>query len=74
MKDVLLLHDSVQPHTSFRTHEAIAKLGWSVFPDPAHSPNVATSDYHLFGPVNDAPCGHHFADDNKLKRSFHGVL
>jgi hypothetical protein len=55
-------------------HEAIAKTGGTVLPYPTHSPDLAPSDYHLFGPVKDALCGCHFADDNELKQSFHDVL
>jgi hypothetical protein len=39
-------------------------------------PNLtsAPSDYHLFGPVNDALHGCYFVDDNELKQSFSDVL
>jgi histone-lysine N-methyltransferase SETMAR len=67
MKDVLLLHDNAQPHTSLRTSEAIEKMGWTVLPRPAHSSDLAPSDCHLFRPVTDALRGRHFADDNELK-------
>jgi hypothetical protein len=40
----------------------------------AHRPDLAISDYHLFGPVKDALHGCHFADDNVLKQSFCDVL
>jgi hypothetical protein len=70
MKDVLLLHDNTRPHTSLRTREAIAKLGLTVLPRPAHSPDLAHSDYNLVGPVKDALCGCHFVDDNELKHTF----
>jgi histone-lysine N-methyltransferase SETMAR len=74
MKDVLLLHDNARPHTNLRTREAIAKMGWTVLPHPAHSPDLAPSNYHLFGPVKNVLCKRHFADDNELKRSFHDVF
>jgi hypothetical protein len=71
MKEVLL-QSSARPHTSLR--EAITKMGWTVPPHPAHSPDLAPSDYRLFGPVRDALRGRHFADDNELKQSFRDVL
>jgi hypothetical protein len=74
MKDVLLLPDSAQPYTSLRTHETIAKMGWTAHPHPAQSPDLAPAEYHLFGPVRDPLHGCHFADDNELKQSFHDVL
>jgi hypothetical protein len=49
-------------------------MGWTVLPHPAHSPDLAPSDYCLFGPVKDALHGCHFADDNEEKQSFCDVL
>jgi hypothetical protein len=74
VKDVLLLHGNAWPHTSFRRREAIGKMGWALLPHPAHSPDLAASNYHLFGPVKDALCGCHFADDIELIGSFRDVL
>jgi transposase len=69
MKDVLLLHDNAQPHSGLRTRETVAKLWRSALPRPAHRPDLAPSDCHLFGPVKAAVRGRHFADDSKLKQS-----
>jgi hypothetical protein len=74
MEDVLLLHENAWPHISLRTHKAIAKMGWTVLPHPAHSPDLAPSNYHLSGPVQDALCACHFADDKELTQSFRDVL
>jgi hypothetical protein len=63
MKDILLLHDNNYPHTGLRTHWAIAKMGWTALPHSAHSPDLAPSDYYLFGPVKYVLCGCHFADE-----------
>jgi hypothetical protein len=61
MKDVLLLHDNARPHTGLRTREAIEKMGWNFPARPAHSPDLAPSDCHLFGPSRDAMRGRDFA-------------
>jgi hypothetical protein len=74
MKDVLPLHDNDRPHTSFCKSEAIAKMGWTVLPHPAHSPDLTPAGYHLFGPVKNAVRGCHIADGNKLNQSFLDVL
>ncbi|PNF21076.1 hypothetical protein B7P43_G06056 [Cryptotermes secundus] len=34
-------------------HKAIAKMGWEVLQNPSYSPDLAPSDYHLFGFVKD---------------------
>jgi hypothetical protein len=60
--------------TSTCAHESIIKMGLTVLPHCAHSPDLAPSDYYLTGPVKDALSGHHFADDNKLTQSFHDVV
>jgi histone-lysine N-methyltransferase SETMAR len=39
------------------TLEAIAKMGWEVLPHPSYSPDLAPSDYHLFGFVKHQLCG-----------------
>jgi hypothetical protein len=45
-------------------------MGWTVFPHPTHSPDLAPSDCHLFGAIKDALCGCHLADDSELKQVF----
>ena len=51
---VLLLRDNTPPHTSPRTRQAITTTGWTVLPPPPYTPDLAPSDYNLFGPVKDA--------------------
>jgi hypothetical protein len=72
MTDDLLLHGNAWPHTSLRTSEAIAKMGWTVLPHPAHSPDLAPSNYRLFDLVNSHK---HYVDailqtTTNLKKSF----
>jgi histone-lysine N-methyltransferase SETMAR len=51
---MLIQHDNARPHTSLRTQEAITKFGWNVLPRPPYSPDLAPSDFHLFGPLHGA--------------------
>ena len=46
--------------------EAITKFGWTVAPHPAYSPDLAPSDYHLFGKLKDGLRGTHFTNDESL--------
>ena len=69
MADVLLLHDIARPHTSRHTTEEIVKIGWKVLPHPPYSPDLAPSDFHLFGPLKEAHCGIHFKDEEAVKTS-----
>jgi histone-lysine N-methyltransferase SETMAR len=73
MKDVLLLHDNAQPHTGLCTREAIAGMERTVLPRPAHSPDLAPSDCHMFGPLKDEVRGRNFARDKELKQNFRDV-
>jgi len=43
-----------------KTVEHIANLGWTVLPHPPYSPDLAPSDFHLFGPMKDGLRGQHF--------------
>jgi len=48
---MLIQHDNARPHTSIQTQEAIAKFGRNVLPHLPYSPDLAPSDFHLFGPL-----------------------
>ncbi|KAK6729928.1 hypothetical protein RB195_006776 [Necator americanus] len=43
-----MLQDNVHPHITKKTSQQILELGWEVLPQPPYSPNLASSDYHLF--------------------------
>ena len=48
-RKLFLLHDNAPVHTAFRTQEAISDLGFTVCRHPPYSPDLAPSDFHLFG-------------------------
>jgi histone-lysine N-methyltransferase SETMAR len=50
------------------------KLGFKVLDYPAYSPDLAPSDYHLFGPLKDAFKGHRFISDEAVKEAVHEWL
>ena len=68
--EVLLLPDNAGLHTSLRTKEATATMGWTVLPHPTYSPDLAPHNFHLFVPLKGSLQGHCFADSNELE---HGV-
>jgi len=51
---VLLLHNNSCPHTAHLTINTIRQLNWEVLEHPAYSPELAPSDFHLFGPLKNA--------------------
>lgn len=48
---VLLQQDNARPHTSAQTMAAIQNLGFTAIPHPAYSPDLAPSDFWLFGEI-----------------------
>jgi hypothetical protein len=51
---VLLLHDNVCLDTAACTLETLRKLKWEVVEHSAHSPDLASSDFHLLGLFKEA--------------------
>lgn len=62
----LLQHDYAKPHTNLETMEHAAKSGWTVLPHPTYSPDLASSDFHLFRQMKDGLHGQHFPDSDTL--------
>uniref|UniRef100_A0A4W6CBK6 Histone-lysine N-methyltransferase SETMAR n=1 Tax=Lates calcarifer TaxID=8187 RepID=A0A4W6CBK6_LATCA len=56
-KGVILHHDNARPHT----------LGWELLPHPPYSPDLAPSDFHLFGPLKAFTRGTKFESDDEVK-------
>jgi histone-lysine N-methyltransferase SETMAR len=56
----LLQQDNARPHTARRTIDVIAELKWELLPHPPYSPDLAPSDYHLFGELKKPLRGIHF--------------
>ena len=48
--------------------------GWELLPHPPYSPDLAQSDFHLFGPLKEFLGGHHFSSDEvqSSRQSNHG--
>jgi [histone H3]-lysine36 N-dimethyltransferase SETMAR len=73
-KGVLLLHDNARPHTAAHTVETIQKLKFEVLDHPPYSPDLAPSDYHLFGPLKESLRGRRFTSDDAIKEAVHSWL
>ena len=48
------------------TQELLQTYRWDRLEHPLYSPNLAPSDFHLFGPLNSHLGGHHFANDDAV--------
>ena len=71
---VLLLHDNARPYTAHLTINTIRQLNWEVLEHPAYSPDLAPSDFHLFGPLKYALSFGRFAADDEVKEAVHDWL
>jgi hypothetical protein len=65
-KRVLLLHDNARPHTAAHTVDKLRALKCVVLKHSPYSPDLAPSDFHLFGPMEEHLQAHKFADDNEV--------
>ncbi|GFO40512.1 histone-lysine N-methyltransferase SETMAR [Plakobranchus ocellatus] len=50
-RGVVFQHDNATPHSANLTQQWLQRYGWEILPHPAHSPDLAPSDFHLFGPL-----------------------
>ena len=54
MFKVSLQHDNARSHTSLKTHKVISSFGWTTISHPPYLPELAPSDFHLFGPLKES--------------------
>jgi histone-lysine N-methyltransferase SETMAR len=56
------------------TLQTIQKSGWELFSHPPYSPDLAPSDYHLFGPLKDHLRNHHYDNDEAVQEAVRNWL
>ncbi|GFO47182.1 LOW QUALITY PROTEIN: histone-lysine N-methyltransferase SETMAR [Plakobranchus ocellatus] len=59
----LSFNTTMQPK---RTKEWLERCRWDIIPHPAHSPDLAPSDFHLFGPLKRHMEGKKFEDEDEI--------
>ena len=65
---------TLAPHAACLTSEAIAKMGWEALPHPSYSPDLAPSDYHLFGFVKDQLRGQSYETTEAIQKAVRQCL
>jgi histone-lysine N-methyltransferase SETMAR len=64
----------VKPHTATATALTTEELQFECIPHPPYSPDLALSDFHVFGPLKDALSGTLFRDDDEVRSAVHEWL
>jgi histone-lysine N-methyltransferase SETMAR len=54
-------------HTANRTRELLWRYNWEVLDHLPYSPDLAPSDFHLFGPLKKHLSGRRFATDGEVQ-------
>lgn len=70
----LFLQDNARVHTANLTMAKIRELKWQLLPHPAYSPDLAPSDFHLFGPMKDPLRGVKFDGEKEIRAAVKNVL
>ena len=73
-KGVVLLHDNTRPHTAAHIAETLRNLKFQVMTHPPYSPDLALSEFHLFGSLKEALRNCQFTSDKEVKEAMHAWL
>ncbi|GFO18769.1 histone-lysine N-methyltransferase SETMAR [Plakobranchus ocellatus] len=64
--DIKIMHDNATSHSANLPQQWLQLYGWEILPHPAHSPDLAPSDFHLFGPLKRHSGGMAFETEDDL--------
>ena len=71
---VLLQHDNARPHTARTTVATITDLHFECLLHPPYSPDLAPSDFHMFGSLKEATGRKKFRSDEEVRHAVHEWL
>jgi len=71
---VLLQHENARPHAAHSTVATIQDLSFECLPHPPYSPDLAPSDFHVFGPLKEAMGGKSFRSNKEVQQAVHEWL
>ncbi|GBM91193.1 hypothetical protein AVEN_184529-1 [Araneus ventricosus] len=57
---IALIHDNARPHSAVVTQHLLKQFKWSMSDHQAYSPDLATSDFHLFPELKNWLAGQSF--------------
>jgi len=62
-------HDKAWPHTARSTVAPIQDLSFECLPHPLYSPDLAPSDFHVFGQLKEAMGGKSFRSNKEVQQA-----
>jgi len=71
---VFLQHDNAWPHTARSTVAPIQDLSFECLSHLPYSPDLASSDFHVFGPLKEAMEGKSFRSDKEVQQAVYEWL
>ena len=74
LNSVLFHWDNARPHTSIITKAKLEKLEAAVLPHPPYSPDLAPSDFYLFGNLKRQLKGNSFRDRDELMNKLINIM
>ena len=69
MKKIIFLHDNTRPHSAKKVGEKINQFEWELLNHPPYSPDLAPSDYYLFGSLKNELRGIRYPNKEELEFS-----
>ncbi|UYV83093.1 SETMAR [Cordylochernes scorpioides] len=66
--NLILQHDNAPAHNAKVLKNTIKDLGWELLPHPPYSPDLASSDYHLFTSLGHALKNQEFSNSDILRK------
>ena len=64
---IIFHHDNARPHIAILVKNYLENSGWEVSPYPPYSPDLASSDKHLFRSMQNALTGIRFTSEQGIK-------
>ncbi|GBO30601.1 hypothetical protein AVEN_176716-1 [Araneus ventricosus] len=66
---VIFIRDNACPYSAVVTQQLLEHFKWDVSDHPAHSPNLTTSDFHLFPELKNQLGGQSFQKNEEIQSS-----
>ena len=73
-KCILLHQDNARPHVSLMARQKLLQLGWEVLIHLPYSPDIASSDFHLFRSLQNSLNGKNFNSWKTVKGTWNSSL